>query len=473
MSGSALRTRPLRRTALGAALVAALLAAGSTPVATAAVSQPVDIDFVTPDPSDEYGITLKRVVGGANEEDWPFGNQPGSYLEVKITTLNALPQEFGLGADLHEQGATEYLWLPETWNDPPGDGGLSSVFRAFATEAEPLVQKIPDWPGATFAFYRLDDGSGPLPEPELIGTYTTTGGFVPLAVDMQNGEELNVGRIATVSGAEIFPGATATVTASGLTPGDQLGLWLAPGYDYFWFILSGAALPPGSVPVGSGVVDASGNLSAPFVVPTDTDYGPYQLMVGDPATRDWPAGTARSFEVLPPEESGTVPTPTGSGVAVDVPLGPTSVGLTFPSVTGVGDTTVVSSATGPTVSGFTIPLDPQLYFHIDTTADHTTPVEVCISYDAAEAPGMIDLYHYTVVRDSNGVPIGSQWQNITTTREPGVVCGLTDSFSPFTLGVPADPKAKKAQCLNGGWQLNASPVFKNEGACVRYFAKQR
>jgi hypothetical protein len=466
MSASAVRSRSFRLTALGVALAGALVAAGSIPAATAAVSTPVDIDFVSPDPSEEYQITLTRTVGVA-----PFGDQPGSYLEVTISTLNGVPQEFGLGADLHEPGETVPLWLASTWNDPPDGGGIGEVFRRFATTDEPVVQLIPDWPGTTLSFFRLDDGSGPLADPELIGTYTAGGGFVPLDLDVQTGE-LNVGQIATVTGTEIFPGATATVTASGLTPGEQLDLWLAPGYDYFWFILSGAELPPGSVNVGSGVVNASGNLSAPFVVPSDTDFGEYQLMVGDLATRNWPAGTERSFRVDPPAESETVPTPTGSGVAVTVPLGPTSVGLTFPSVSGAGDTTVVSSATGPAPTGFSLALNPRLYFHIDTTADHASPVQVCISYNPASAPGIVDLYHYTVIRDANGVPVGSQWQDITTTRAPGVVCGLTDSFSPFTLGVPTDPKDKKEQCKSGGWRVSTSPVFKNQGACVSYFAKK-
>lgn len=473
MSASVSTTRPIRIVALGVALAVGLIAAGAAPLASAEVREPADITFVSPDPSDEYAITLERVLGGPEDTDWIWGSSRGSYLELTITNLSGAPQVIALGADLHEPGVLDPLWLGETWNAGP-DSELGSFFKRTldASVDAQLIEKLPDWPGKTYAFYRLDDGNGALAQPQLIGTHTTGGGFVPFAYDEPTGA-LDIGQTAEVSGVEIFPGATATVTASGLTAGEELGLWLTPGYDYFWFLLTGAQLPAEAVNVGSGVVASTGELSAPFVVPHDTPYGSYQLMVGDPATRDWPAGTEQSFRIDPPAQSSTEATPTGSDVAVTVPLGPTSVDLAFPSVTTAGETTAVSSATGPETTGFTIPTDPALYFHISTTAEYTTPVEVCINYDPATvSASLIDLYHYTVTRDADGVVISSQWTNITTTRESGRVCGLTDSFSPFTLGVPTDPQARASMCANGGWRASTSPVFKNQGDCVRYLLRR-
>src|SRR3712207_171901 len=99
MSAVSSRTGPIL-VPVAVALGVGLLAAGVAPVASAATVETVDITLAGP-PSDDYDITLQRVVGDGSDEGWPWGSQPGSYLELTVTTLSGLPQEFGLGADLH------------------------------------------------------------------------------------------------------------------------------------------------------------------------------------------------------------------------------------------------------------------------------------------------------------------------------------------------------------------------------------
>ncbi len=54
---------------------------------------------------------------------------------------------------------------------------------------------------------------------------------------------------------------------------------------------------------------------------------------------------------------------------------------------------------------------------------------VCIKYDPANLPGQIPrLFHFDTAQ--------GQWQDITTSRVEGEVCGVTTDFSPFTLGYP-------------------------------------
>jgi hypothetical protein len=474
MPVSASRPRRTARTVLVTALTAGLLAAGVAPVASVELREPLDVIPTAP-LSGDYEITLERVTGTAPTDLWPLGDATTSYLELRIENLLDAPQEFALAADLTEKGVVEQLWLNSTWNAlelAPEDPGPGPAFRSVVEAGGMLERGLPDWPGKTYQFYRLADGSGPLEEPELLGTFVNDGGFVPFSFDY-TASAIEVGTVATVSGSEIFPGATATVTAQGLTPGQNLDLWLAPDYDYYWFIVNGARLPAGSVDVGQGVVDGTGKLSAFFEVPADTEFGSYQLLVGDAATRTWPAGTVESFPVVPPTQSASGVTPAGSGVALTLPVGPNSVDLSFPTVSTGGSTTVVSSTTGPAASAFLIPGSPQLYFHIDTTADYTAPVTVCISYNAATVSGTVNLYHYTITGDQNGEPVSWRWENITTTREPGKVCGITDSFSPFALGIPTTSLKAKEECKNNGWRTSTVPAFKNQGECVSYFTRNR
>ena len=146
-----------------------------------------------------------------------------------------------------------------------------------------------------------------------IASVTTPGRFVP--ADLSVGDLDNVssamGRRATVSGGtgvpEVFPGITASVEASGLTPGDNLELWIAPGFNYTYFQVLGGGLPTSAIHVGNGTVAADGTLTAPFTLSPTIQLGSYQLVVGVRGERYWPAGTYDDFTVTTPTTTVSAP----------------------------------------------------------------------------------------------------------------------------------------------------------------------
>jgi len=383
----------------------------------------------------------------------------------------------GFAVDLRVQGASDKLWLPETWGWTAGDERAQGIDEFFATTVAPGATyelTIPDWPGKTYGFYLLSDVTGPADSGEFVGYSTTSGGFIRTAANFDDPEltRLDLGHEATVAGAgadpELFRGVTATVTAPGLTPGENLQLWLAPNLDYFIFYLLGATLPTNAINVGAGTVGPGGVLSTTFEIPSNAALGSYQLVAGNPANRYWPAGSYTSFTVSLPSVTNARTTPLGANVPVSVPLGATLVDLIFPSVTGVGQTTVASSATGPVPDpSFVLASNPYVYYHIDSTATFGGLVEVCITYDPLTLTGGIPwLYHQKQVGTNS-----YSWQNITTSRVSGKVCGLTDSFSPFTLGYRTEVVLiHKDQCKNGGWATSTSPIFRNQGECASRFS---
>lgn len=420
--------------------------------------------------TDDFELSLDRVVGSN-----VFAGDPDAIsVHLRIANLSADQDlRIGLALDLAVEGVPQKLWLAEDWGALADDSGIDELLEFFSfptTPGEVLEFDGPSWPGKTYSFYLLDDI---LDEGEYLGSYTADGGFVPIILGSSSGFGVTIGTEATVTGGtppEIFPGVTATVEAEGLTPGETLQFWMAPGLDYFWFYLLGANLPDDAIYVGSGTVGAGGTLASTFDLPPSTAYGTYQLILGDPATRYWPAGSAESFEVQFAASSDMTTTPTGNSVPVSVSLDDTLVNLLFPTVTTAGSTSVAASTTGPVIDTFILTSSPQIYYHIDSTATFTGLVQVCITYDPLTLTGGIPyLYHY---KDLGG---GSyQWQNITTSRVAGLVCGLTDSFSPFTLGFP-NPEVvltTKQECKNGGWATSTLPIFKNQGDCVSYFASR-
>lgn len=426
------------------------------PVFTAVPIVPQPLPIFT----NEYELSVEPDVGPINLEDEGLIDGDFPILKVRFSNLSDSAILISFGIDMRLEGVADRFWLDDTW------GGVSAFGSYFARSIEPgnqLAWDVPDWPGRDYSFYLLESGDQS-DFGQLLGTYETTGRFVSFdfsSLALVDGS-FTLGSEAVVSGTgstpEVFPGVTATVTSSGLTPGDELALWLAPGLDYFWFYFTGAVLPVDAVNVGSGVVAPDGSLSATFEVPSNTPLGSYQLMVGDPADRFWPAGSYSSFQVTLPSSSGSVTAPAGQTVTVD--LGATDVSFSTGS-NELGTVSAALSTTGPILDGFIFTSNPQLYYHLSSTVDPTSPVLVCITYDPLMLTGEVPyLYHY-----ANG-----QWQNITTTRTAGYVCGTTTSFSPFTLGYPVEGQpVNKDGCKDGGWELSALPVFSNQGTCVSYF----
>lgn len=455
-------TKRIRFVAVASALALAVMGLTAT---TATADEPVWTEVpgsaVT---TSEYSIALQTTpdVGGLYATNDPV---PG--LNVVFTNLTDHELRLGWAVDLFEQGVLNAIWKPETW--PPGTNvSLEDLSDSFAQRVAPGAtlenMQVPQWPGRTVGFYVLDDhsGLGPIPgcvpeseggaagetcvrppvAPEVLAaSFAVPGGFVPVRYDAQFSYQWSadvpfaMGQEVTIAGEgqSLFPGAQATVTTSGLQAGASYEMWLAPDADFFFLQLGGGALPQGAVNVGSATVAADGTVSTTITIPSDTPlYGNYNLIMGNSATRYWPAGGWKLFPVTQPDAQTVLAT--GDGESSDTAdFGPTHVGLTFPAGTVGGTTTISTSATGPVASGFVLASSPPLYYHIESTAVPGGQVEVCVSYDPLNLPGGIpNLYHYVAVGG------GYQWQNITTSRTAGQVCGLTSSYSPFVLGYGID-----------------------------------
>ena len=126
---------------------------------------------------------------------------------------------------------------------------------------------------------------------------------------------------------------------------------------------------------------------------------------------------------------------------VDLSGGIASVGgitLGFSTVLVGGTTTVVESGSGPPPpTGFRIVgiagQDPR-FWDINTTAQYTGPISVCIHYDEDQIQGnnesSIKLVHYP---DDSGQP-----EDITTSLDTtsNIICGTAYSLSPFAVVEP-------------------------------------
>jgi CSLREA domain-containing protein len=120
-----------------------------------------------------------------------------------------------------------------------------------------------------------------------------------------------------------------------------------------------------------------------------------------------------------------VNTPAGTNVVVELPL-PTggSATLTFLEVTLPGATTLdLLNGAPPLPAGYS--LAGGQFYDINTTAEYTEPVTLCIPYDPDSFSGTaVRLLHFD----------GSAWIDVTTMSDPaGLVCGQPEGFSPFAL----------------------------------------
>ena len=174
--------------------------------------------------------------------------------------------------------------------------------------------------------------------------------------------------------------------------------------------------------------------------------GPHELQVravdgagnvdGTPATYEWTV-------VAPPN------TPLGTDVSVEVeaPSGSTTATLTFPEVTTAGMTTITALTSPPALpEGYQVGAG---FFDLDTTADYTPPISVCLTYDPVSAPpsGMRLLHG-----------AGGAWTDVTTTDDPvaGVVCGEVSSLSPFAVAAEEDATAPETTIDSGPEASTAS-----------------
>jgi Tol biopolymer transport system component len=179
------------------------------------------------------------------------------------------------------------------------------------------------------------------------------------------------------------------------------------------------------------------------------------------------------------QASAGTPTPAGSGVVVtptDATTGTSPATLTFDTVTTPGTTTLSTSATGPAPpSGFLLGT-PATYYDVSTTATFNGSVTVCIRFDpsAYTHPDTVTLWHFEN-------PPGT-WANITTSLDAAnhVVCGITSSFSPFSIleqvppGPHGSPVTERVSVDNNGAQalgVNAAsdqPSISGDGRYVAF-----
>ena len=135
-------------------------------------------------------------------------------------------------------------------------------------------------------------------------------------------------------------------------------------------------------------------------------------------------------------------TPAGSPVTVSL----SGITVTFNSVSVAGNTTVTqeSAPCGSLPSGY---MGRGLVQHITTTATHSGPVTVAISYDPSGilTEGDMRLFHCD----------GTNWKNVTTSVDTGanIIHGSDSTLSWWWIGDPPDPSA------GGGGATSAAPAF--------------
>jgi hypothetical protein len=137
--------------------------------------------------------------------------------------------------------------------------------------------------------------------------------------------------------------------------------------------------------------------------------------------------------------TGSTPASEPAGAPVSVTFhdflgsGATTLDLTFSSVENGGETTFFSldpAEVPPPGANFEA---GGAFYEIDTTAEFTPPVEICLTYDegAYEDESAIALVHFE----------DPDWIDVTTNLDEVAnrVCGSVDSFSPFGIVELRDP----------------------------------
>ena len=119
------------------------------------------------------------------------------------------------------------------------------------------------------------------------------------------------------------------------------------------------------------------------------------------------------------------------------PTGASPINFVFDQVTLPGETTVMITQGGPGPSeGFKLGT-PATYFVLETDAEFSGSVEVCIDYSTIQFgnESKLELQHFA---DTDGDDIADDWVNITVSLDAGndFICGTTESFSFFAIVEP-------------------------------------
>jgi hypothetical protein len=136
--------------------------------------------------------------------------------------------------------------------------------------------------------------------------------------------------------------------------------------------------------------------------------------------------------------SRPTPTPEGTNVVVqptDATTGQPAASLTFDTVTHAGETTLTTSAGGPTVPSSFALGDPPLFYNLATTAAFSASIDVCVVFSPERFPDAsgLRLLHYE----------GGTWRDVTTGGGAvgNTICGRVTSLSPFVVAKVITPPA--------------------------------
>ncbi|MEE9442703.1 MAG: dockerin type I repeat-containing protein [candidate division Zixibacteria bacterium] len=124
---------------------------------------------------------------------------------------------------------------------------------------------------------------------------------------------------------------------------------------------------------------------------------------------------------------------TEPGPNVEVPITDSLI-ITFDSVISPGITSVIISNPGELTppEGFKlVPSSPPIYYEITTTADFYGSIRICFTYDENDIQG--NESNLRLMHRNDEDPPG--WNDITDTVyiDENRICGITDSFSGFSL----------------------------------------
>ncbi len=433
MSPSAPVSRPRWRSLVAGLSVALLVGAGAAPAQAETI-------LIWDGSNAEFDLIV--TTGGQSE--WLYN--------VEVTNLTSETQYLGFGADLRQQGVTDYFWEESLPFSQEG----RAVVEPGATQ---FVTFLPAWSGMTYSFFSSIDTT-----PQLIGEFVVPGRYLPFDLRGEEGVDENgditpgtlewqagypvvalpsVARAGELLRIEAFLGADWPLGGAEVWIGENVGYNVEDavlrglvGFEENF--LAGVTLTAGMTLLGTLPANSDA-IAGSLLLPPDLTEGSYRLLVGDSGSGLWPAGPTLSLNsgLLPdvtieagPPRGATEPDTEMPVTPLDQ-FGATPVSFTFDEVTTGGTTSVTTSTSGPASTAFTLLGGVNaVYYELETTAGFAGPVTVCLSYDPtglSEAQqNAIALFHYT----------GGTWSNITTTRSPGQVCGETDSFSPFALGIP-------------------------------------
>lgn len=411
-------------------------------------------------------VTACLVDGGACR-DAPSGPD-GSFMITRLVPGDFIVQETGGGAGY----LNGYYAGPNTFSLDVADAIQVAVaadvtgLELWAERAATASGSVTDANGTGLADIivslqdptTFEDGDA-ITNPD--GTFVTTalqpGTYQVRLMDQRSPKVYPTGYLAATGSLVIDP-ADAVQVAVGTTDLSGLDVEIPDaGAIDVSVVMDGAPVPIGFVHVcvsfpeacaesegtdENGVVSFPAILPGSYVVGTDTEEGARWYVAGGPAVEDQGSATLVSIasgstttielSLSSAGDAGT-PTPVGADqeVALDDGTGATPVNLTFAEVTGAGTTTLTIPPGPPsTPVGFQFGVPP-LFYEIETTATFEGEVRVCITFDPTSFadPAGVRLLHF--VAD----PTPGAWVDITDPPidANGLICGITDTFSPFVL----------------------------------------